>query len=206
MVTEPTVESRQADVAEQHPVVLNRRPWTVQEYHAMAEAGILGEKDRVELIDGIIVDMSPVGPAHIQCVYRLNRWLSRLLIEHGDDRLFVSVQSPVRLSEHHEPEPDLIIIREVEGAPRVPKPEDILLLVEVADSSLAYDREVKLPLYAAAGIPEVWIVALPEQQVAVYRDPSPKGYKQAQFLSEGDTVAVEALADAGTIAIDELFR
>ena len=120
----------------------NRRRFTVDEYHRMAEAGILREDDRVELLGGEIVEMSPIGGRHAACVREINHLLGRQL----GDELRVDVQSPVRLSEEEEPQPDLAVIRARDYAGSLSIPEDVLLLIEVADTSLAYDRGVKLPI------------------------------------------------------------
>ncbi len=129
----------------------------------MGEAGIFSEDDRVELIDGEVVEMAAIGDRHVESVMRLNRLLPRwVLLEapeaHDDGEeggaFFVSPQSPLTLGEHFEPEPDLVLLRRREGRAGVPIPEEVLLVVEVAYTSLAYDRETKLPLYAEVGIPE----------------------------------------------------
>jgi Uma2 family endonuclease len=135
---------------------VKRRRFTVHDYHRMGEAGILHEDDRVELIEGELVEMTAIGTRHFSCVNRLNR----LLVMHVGDDAIVSVQNPVRLNEYNEPQPDLTVIRPRDYLESLPKPEDVLLLIEVSDTTLAYDRGVKLPLYARAGIREVWIVDL----------------------------------------------
>lgn len=138
------------------PAEVNKHRFTVEEYQKMGEAGVFGEDDRVELIDGEIVEMTPIGWRHVEAVDRLNH----LLWSFAAGRHRVSVQNPVVLGEHGEQQPDLMLIREPGRTGRLPEAADVLLVVEVSDSSLAYDRNVKLPRYAAAGIPEAWILDL----------------------------------------------
>jgi Uma2 family endonuclease len=130
---------------------VKRRRFTVHDYHRMGEAGILHEDDRVELIEGEIVEMAAIGTRHFSCVNRLNR----LLVMSVGDEAVISVQNPVRLNEHTELQPDLAVIRARDYRESLPEPDDVLLLIEVSDTTLAYDRGVKLPLYAKAGITEV---------------------------------------------------
>ena len=135
-----------------------RRRFTVHDYHRMGESGILSEDDRTELIDGEIVQMTPIGGRHAACVNELTRILVGAV---GRDAV-VSVQNPIRLDDFHEPQPDLAVLRRREDyrSGRLPGSDDVVLLIEVADTTLRYDRGVKLPLYARAGIPEVWLVDL----------------------------------------------
>lgn len=168
------------------PAVVRKR-FTTQEYEQIAAAGVFAENDRVELLEGEIVEMSPLGPLHSACVDRLNRLLQRQV----RDAAIVRVQSPVRLGQHSEPQPDVSLLQ-----PRAdfyagghPEPEDVLLLVEVADSSLSYDRELKLPIYARAGIAEVWLVGLLPQTVEVFRAPSESGYGERREARRGESVA-----------------
>ena len=168
-----------------------RHRFTVEEYRKMGEAGIFSEDDRVELIDGEVVEMAPIGWRHAQCVTRLTTLLARFASEQAltDRRYEVSVQNPVALSRHREPQPDLAL---VEGLPpgRLPGPAEIALAVEVADTSLTYDRERKLPLYAEAGIPEAWLVDLTDDTIEVYSEPGPRGYgRVARFEREGRVVS-----------------
>jgi Uma2 family endonuclease len=167
-------------------VAFHRRPFTVAEYHTMLDAGILTEDDRVELIEGEIVQMTPIGSPHAGQVNRLTRTLVRALGERG----VVTVQNPVTLNDLSEPQPDLTVLRprgdDYAGAH--PAPDDVLLLIEVADTSLAYDRQVKLPLYARCGIPEVWILAVQNAVLEVHRSPAGAVYVEIQQLRAGDTV------------------
>jgi Uma2 family endonuclease len=157
------------------------RRFTVTDYHQMAAAGILTEDDRVELIDGEIVQMSPMGGRHALCVARLNRLLSRHLAEN----VLVYVQSPVRLSEYDEPEPDVAVVRDREYGNELPTPADVLLVIEVADTSLRYDRTQKLPLYAAAGIAEVWLIDLQGESIERHTDPVEGVYRLAVHRERG---------------------
>jgi Uma2 family endonuclease len=172
-------------------VRLQKRRFTVEEYYRMAEAGILSEDDRVELIDGEVVQMPAIGSRHAACVRRF----TQLFSERAANRALVSVQNPVRLSKYSEPQPDLAMLRPRGDfyASGHPGPEDVLLIVEVADTSVEYDRTVKVPLYARAAIPEVWLVDLASDIVEVYRRPSTTGYQIAQRANRRDTLSVEAL-------------
>jgi Uma2 family endonuclease len=153
-----------------------RHRFTAGEYRKMGEAGIFSEDDRIELIDGEVVEMAPIGDRHIESVIRLTRLLSRWALDTREADLFVSVQNPLALGEHGEPQPDLTLVRRRSNRSGTPVPKEALLVVEVADTSLIYDRDRKLPLYAEAGIPEVWLVDLNAETVEVYSEPGPAGY------------------------------
>lgn len=180
-----------------------RHRFTVEEYRKMGEAGIFSEDDRVELIDGEIVEMAAIGDRHVESVMRLNRLLSRwVLLEapeadndgEGGAALFVSPQNPLTLGEHFEPEPDLVLVYRREGRAGVPVPEEVLLVVEVAYTSLIYDRETKLPLYADAGIPEAWLVDLTTDAIEVYSQPGPEGYGKLVSFSRSERVVSATLS------------
>lgn len=181
---------------------VQRRSFTVDEYHAMVQAGILSEDDRVELLNGEIVEMSPIGSNHAGCVNRLNRLLSKQV----DDRAIVSVQNPIRLSAHSEPEPDLALLapRDDFYAQWHPGPDDTLLVIEVAETSAEFDREIKLPLYAQAGILEVWLIDLAEGHVEFHRTPSPSGYEESQQLEPDETLSPQALPEL-IIPVEEIL-
>jgi Uma2 family endonuclease len=156
------------------PELLRRHRLTVDEYYRMAEAGVLAPDARVELIEGEIVDMAPIGSRHGSAVKRLNQ----LLTEAVGASAIVAVQDPVRLGDRSEPQPDLMLL-----APRAdfyesahPVAADVLLLVEVSDSTARYDRVIKLPLYARHGIREVWIVDLDNRVLQTFRDPAGEAY------------------------------
>ncbi len=181
------------------------RLFTAEEYHALACAGVLTKDDRVELINGRIVTMSPVGPPHFHTVNRLERLFARRVYAAETDLAHVSVQNPVRLGVHDEPEPDLALLRTDASEDRLPTPGDILLVVEVADSTLNEDRRVKRRLYAAAGVPELWIVALPLGLVEVYRSPQDGDYAAPLRLMPGDALTVEALPDLPPIPVADVL-
>jgi Uma2 family endonuclease len=163
-----------------------RRRFTVGEYYRMADVGILNEDDRVELVDGEIVEMPPIGPGHGGCVNCLV-WLFGQSLAGA---AIVRVQNPIHLDEHNEPQPDVALLRPRTDFYRTrhPEPGDVLLIVEVADTSAAFDRRVKLPLYARFGIPEVWLVDLGKATIRVQRDPSPAGYRTARTVRRGERV------------------
>ncbi len=183
-------------------VQIQRRLFTVQEYEQMIRAGVFGEDDRLELIEGAVIAMSPIGPGHAATVKRL----AELFYEQVREHAIVSVQDPVRLDEHSEPQPDLALLRRRDDyyATAHPRPEDVLLIVEVADTSVEFDQTVKLRLYARAGIPEVWILNLPEVNLEVYRGPTASGYKEKRTLGAGDTISPLALPDV-TFAVSDIL-
>lgn len=176
--------------------------FTVQQYERMGAVGILNENDRVELIRGEIVAKMTIGDPHIACVNRLNR----LLVRAVGDRAIVSIQNPIRLADS-EPEPDVVLL-----APRADDystdkagPTDALLIVEVADSSFDYDREVKGPLYAENGIAEYWIANVVDRRLEVHRRPQPDGtYADVRTLRPGDTADVTALPGV-TVAVADIL-
>jgi hypothetical protein len=185
------------------PVQLLKRLFTVAEYERMAVTGILGEDDRVELINGEIVTMTPVGSRHASAVKRL---LHTFLPLQAAGTVLLSIQDPIQLSAHSEPQPDLALLRPRPDfyATAHPKPSDVLLIVEVAETSAEFDRTVKLPLYAKGGIPEVWLVNVAEDQIEVFRDPSPDGYQTHQVVSKGRTI-VPFVSPNFTIATDAIL-
>ena len=151
----------------------------------MSEAGILHEDDRVELLEGEIVEMAAIGTRHFTCVNNLTMLLARSV---GDEAI-VSVQNPVRLDEHNEPQLDLAVIRARNYVESLPTPEDVLFLIEVSDTTLAYDRNVKLPLYARSGIREVWILDLTNETIERYTEPSGDGYRRVLKVWRGESLA-----------------
>ena len=181
---------------------INRHRFTAREYQAMGEAGVLGEDDRVELVGGEIVDMAPIGSRHLACVVALNH----LLGEASAGRFFVSAQNPVRLGERDEPQPDLSLLgrRPRPEASAPPGPQDVLAVVEVSDTTLPYDRNVKLPLYAGAGIQEAWVVDLEGQKVEVHHGPGPGGYRD--LWSFGPRERVSSVVVGGlSVPVDEVL-
>jgi Uma2 family endonuclease len=165
---------------------LTHRRFTVDEYHRMAETGILTPDDRVELLDGQIVPMTPIGVRHAACVTALTNLLAPAMVGRG----LLSPQNPVRLDRFGEPQPDIAVL-----APRAdgyrsrhPGPGDVLLLIEVADASVESDRKTKIPLYARHAIPEVWLVDLTAGRIEVYREPTEGEYAHRQVLDRGATL------------------
>ena len=155
----------------------------------MGEAGILRDDERVELIEGEIVQMNPIGSRHAACVRVLTRLVGRSL----SDELLLDVQNPVRLDGVLEPQPDLAVIRAHDYRESLPGPEDVTLVVEVSDTTLGYDRNVKLPLYARAGIREAWIVDLPNEAVERHNEPSEDGYLRMERVGKGRSLTSEVL-------------
>ena len=176
--------------------LLTRHRLTVDHYHRMVDSGILGPDDRVELVSGEVLDMSPIGSLHAAIVRALARWMAGSV----GDRAIVSVQNPVLLDDASEPQPDIAIL-----APRVdcyaaahPGPGDVLLVVEVAETSLAYDLGVKVPLYARHGIPEAWVIDAATRQTRVFREPGAEGYARESLVGPEGPLESELLtADTG---------
>ena len=182
---------------------LPRRNLSVDEFHRMGEAGILGEDDRIELIDGEMIEKAPFGPLHAAQV----NILSSLLVRTVGERAIVSIQNPIALLPQNEPQPDIALLRQRADRYRssLPSAADVLIIVEVADTTLRYDRDIKIPLYARHGIPEVWIVDLQGESVLVYRQPGPDGYGEVSTAPREGTLSPHALPD---VALDlaELWR
>jgi Uma2 family endonuclease len=179
-----------------------RKRFTVEDYYRMAEVGILGPTDRVELIEGEIVEMSPIGDRHAMTVNRANMVFARGL----GDKVVVSVQNAVRINRYNEPQPDVVLVRPREDfyGSRHPRPEDVVLLIEVSDTTLNYDRTVKVPLYARSGIREVWIVDLNDDASHVYREPRDGSYTVIETRSRAETVAAQAFPDFA-IKVEDLI-
>lgn len=182
--------------------MLLRRLFTVDDYHRMAEVGLLAEDERTELLEGEVVFKMPIGSRHAACVKRLIQFL----VTHLSGRAIIGAQDPVRLGPFSEPEPDISVLQ-----PRLdmygrshPEPDDVLFLIEVADSSLYLDRQVKAPLYATSGISELWIVDLTDDTIEVLRDPGPEGYRSIQRYIRGGQLAPEAFPDL-LLAVDEIL-
>ncbi len=186
-----TVAARRTSAEGTPPIVPARRLFTVDDYHAMARAGILGEDDRVELIEGEIVVVSPVGSRHAACV----DILAELLIRAADHRTAIRVQSPVHLDESTEPAPDVCVLvrRDDAYSESLPQPEDVLLIIEVSDTTLDYDRRVKAQLYARHGIRQFWLVDLGSRTIEVHSVPGPEGYGERSVHDSGDRLRVPGL-------------
>ena len=168
----------------------------------MAQAGIFSEGDRVELIEGEVVNMSPIGSIHAGCVNRLTALLSEKL----GKRVVVGVQNPIRIDEHSEPEPDIALLKPRRDyyADAHPTPRDALLIIEVADSSLEYDRTVKLLLYARAGIPESWIVNLLDDAIETHSEPRDGKYQASRVFHRGETIVAQTVANLA-LNVDEIL-
>ncbi len=171
------------------------RRFSVAEYHKMGEVGIFSEDERVELIEGVIIEMAPIGSKHAGTVKELN-WLFSNNLQRSEAR--VGVQDPIILDDGTEPQPDISILKPKDDTytSAHPRPDDVLLIVEAADTTVEDDRAVKLPRYAAAGIPEVWIVNIPERKIEAYRIPRGEkedaGYKIRVEYYEDETLNPEA--------------
>ena len=161
--------------------------FTVQEYHLMNEAGVFGEDDRVELIEGEIIQMAAIGTRHASCVKRLIRQFRQI----PEESAILGVQDPIQLTERTEPQPDVVLLelRADYYATAHPIPSEVLLLVEVSDSTVDFDRDIKVPIYARSGIQEVWLVDLVENCLEVYRQPGPNGYSLMLKFWRGQQVA-----------------
>jgi Uma2 family endonuclease len=168
----------------------------------MAKAGIIHEDDRLELIEGEIVEVSAIGSRHAGCVNGLNGTFSDRL----RGRVVIGVQNPVRLGGRTEPEPDITLLRPRPDYYRRahPVPEEVLLLIEVADTSQDYDRDTKAPLYARYGIAEYWIIDLEEDRIEVYRSPSPDGYLEVAMVERGESLHMQAFPDVA-LTVDEIL-
>ena len=171
------------------------KPWrfTVDDYYTMAEAGILTHDERVELVNGEIIPMSPIGSRHASSVSALDHLMAAQL----GRRALVIVQNPLHLASRAEPQPDVMVVgwRDDFYAERHPEPDDLFLLIEVSDSTLDYDRDEKLTMYAGADIPESWIINIPDRMVEVYTDPSAGEYRTRRVFSSQETVSPTAFPD-----------
>ena len=163
----------------------------------MGSAAILPEDSSVELVEGDIIERWPVSNHHAACVGRL----TKLLGQSGGDRAIVWVQNPVEINDYSEPVPDVTLLkwRDDFYAHAKPVPDDVLLVVEVSDSTINYDRKVKAPLYARAGVPEMWLVNLPEELIEVYTRPLNGAYQETRSVRRGESVTV---ASAGGLTVE----
>ena len=182
---------------------VRRHRFTVEEYARMGVAGIFLEDDRVELIDGDVYEMTPIGPTHAGVVDDL----TELLVSRLAGKAKVRIQNPIRLGRHTEPQPDLVVarLRSSHYTDRHPESDEVLLVIEVADSSLRYDREAKLPLYAKAGIPEAWLVDVTARTITVHTEPGADGYAVEQALERGQEVVSSSVVDL-RLSVDKIFE
>lgn len=169
------------------PLTIPRRTLTVDDYHKIGDAGILRPEDRVELIEGEMIEMAPIGARHFAMV---NKLCALLVTAVGNDGI-VSIQNPIVLPPRDEPQPDLAILRPRSDhyKNQLPGANDILLLIEVADTTLEYDRDAKIPTYAQHAISEVWLVNVQTNTLSIFLDPSPKGYRRLLTPQAGDHIA-----------------
>ena len=179
-----------------------RHQFTVAEYYAMADVGILDENDRVELLDGDIIAMPPIGDWHQSSVDRFNNLMLPML----RGRALMRVQGPTRLNNISEPLPDVMLLRQREDFYRGghPSPADVLLLIEVSDTTVDYDRNDKLSAYARAGIREVWIVTRQEQRIEAYTDPTDGRYTTVRYAGRGQSIAPDSFPDV-VVEIDSVI-
>jgi len=173
--------------------IIQKHRLTVEEYHRMGETGILRQQERVELIEGEVIDKSPIGSNHSGTVL----YLSKVLNSNLTDIAYVSVQSPIILNDHNEPEPDIVLLKPRNDFYRHshPTPSDIMLIIEVADTSVRYDREIKIPLYAKHTIPEVWLVDLESNQLTKYSSPNNGQYEMSEIANNLSQLSVQELRD-----------
>jgi Uma2 family endonuclease len=202
---EDHVELIDGEIFHQWPEAMPRavRKFTTDEYETLARAEILRPEDHVELIDGDIIEMTPIGESHSAVVSVLANLLPRLL----PDSCWLRVQSPIRLSNGHEPEPDIAVVKvdEFDYSERHPSPQDVLLVVEVGQSSVAFDRQVKLPLYATAGVPEVWLVDIAKKRIECFW--RPEGNRYAEYATvDADGIVASRAIPAVSVSAAKLFR
>ena len=170
----------------------------------MAAAGVLSENDRVELIEGEIVETNPIGSRHAACVGRLTEILGGLV----SGKAIVWVQNPVQINDYSEPLPDVALFKRRDDfySQANPQPADVLLIIEVADSSVDYDREVKIPLYARANIPEMWLVNLPKDTIEIYTQPLGETYREIRLVKRGESLTAKTLPSlALTLQADSIL-
>jgi len=179
-----------------------KKLFTVDEYQRMGEAGIFHPEARLELIEGEIIEMRPVGNRHMACVNRANALFSARLA----GKVMVSVQNAVRLSRYTEPQPDILLARPRDDyyANKRISPEDTLLVIEISDTTVRYDRNRKMPLYAKSGVSELWIENLQEDVILVYRKPSPETYATSLAYDRGESISLQAFPEV-LFKVDELL-
>ena len=180
-----------------------KRRFSIPEYYRMAETGVLKRDERVELIEGEIIALSPIGALHANTVRRLNKLLNALV----GDRATVDAQNPVRIGDNSESQPDIVLLEHDDYGDTHPTPHDVLLLIEVSDTTFAYDRDTKIPLYARAGIREVWIVDLNARVVLRHTDPRDGHYRLIERLAHGDQIETQLLPSLSLMVdIERILR
>lgn len=175
------------------PALAPKRLFTVDEYYRMAQARILREDDRVELIEGEIVQMTPIGSHHAACVNRLQT----LFVRNLDPKAIVIVQNPIQVDEFSEPQPDIVLAKPRDDFYESghPTPTDIFWVVEVSDTSQRYDRLTKIPLYGKSGIPEAWLIDLEKKVVEIYTHPCDEGYRDVKTATPDETLSPQAFPE-----------
>ncbi|MDB9372239.1 Uma2 family endonuclease [Nodularia sphaerocarpa] len=178
------------------------RLWTVEEYHRMAEAGIFGVDERVELLEGKIIWKITKGTAHRSAVGRTDYLLKNRL----GNRAWVSIQDPIKLNERSEPEPDIAVVKidPLDYADHHPTPPEVYLIIEVANSSLTLDCETKAKAYSQAGITDYWVLDVISRQLHVFREPTQEGYENQVILAENDTISPLAFPDLQIVVLEML--
>ena len=186
-------------------LAVTTRKFTVDEYHTMIQSGILQEDDRVELLAGEIVEMSPISSRHAGCLNRLIQLFIELVVQ---KKVIVSPQNPIHLDKLSEPQPDLALLRYRDDpySDRHPKPDDIFLLIEISESSLTMDRGFKLQLYARAGVKEIWLIDLVNEVVERYLEPSGNRYSRVEKFQIGDEISPQAFPDFRLAVKDMLLK
>ena len=184
-------------------MLTNIRQITVTEYHQMAEMGIFHPEERLELISGQIIKMAARGTAHEAAITRTQRILNQRL----GNKVLIRTQSPIKLDDYSEPEPDIAVVKTnvLDYEDHHPQPSEVFLVIEIADSSLKYDREVKTLAYAKSGIIDYWILDINGRKLYVYRLPNSEGYQSESILAENLTISPLAFPEC-KIMIKELFR
>ena len=183
-------------------VQLARRLFTITEYHQMTEVGILSEDDRVELINGEIVARAPIGSRHAAGVDRINALFNSRI----GQQAIVRIQSPIQLDEYSEPQPDLSLLRPRADfyAQAHPTPADVLLVIEVAETSIDYDRTVKLPLYARASISEAWLIDISNDRIEIHKQPSQGIYQEVRYALQGQNLSPQSFPNLN-LRVEELL-
>jgi Uma2 family endonuclease len=176
--------------------------WTVKDYHRLLETGLLTEKDRVELLEGLIVTMSPKGIPHVITT----DWIAQVLRQQLQGQAHVRTQDPITLNDRSEPEPDIVVVRGslLDYSKHHPFPQDVLLLIEVADTTLATDREEKIPIYSRAKIQECWLVDVNRAEITVYRQPLESQYQSVKVYTERELFNAKAFPEI-TFHVKDLF-
>lgn len=180
-----------------------RYSFTLADYHKLIESGHLTREDRLELIRGELIIMPPIGPEHSFHTTRITNLLP-LRLPPG---LLLRMNEPISIPHHSEPQPDAAVVRSRTDGYRTghPLPEDVLLIIEVADSSARFDTQVKAKLYGVAGIPEYWVIDVPQACLRVFIDPTSRGYKTTQVFEREDTVKCRSIPEL-VLPVEELLR